>query len=118
MLVEEVAVFAKLVVEGVEAGAVGIDDGVPVAVEADLLAVIDVDEESLVGSFVELCLSESGMLGVSEEGGESGDRKECGVKEFLSVTNNAHRFPLVSLWAGPLLLSIKMDVVRIHFVVT
>ena len=50
VLVEEVAVFAKFVVEGIEAGAVGIDYGVPIAIEADLLAVIDVDEEGFVGS--------------------------------------------------------------------
>jgi hypothetical protein len=80
--------------------------------------VIDVDEKSFVGSFVELCLSGSGKLGVSEEGGESRNRKECGVNELLSVINNSHRVPLMFLWTGHLLFSIKMDVMRIHFVAT
>jgi hypothetical protein len=57
-------------------------------------------------------------MGGSNKDGESGDRKESTVQEFLCVTDDAHRFPLASLWAGPYSLSIKMDVVRIHFVVT
>ena len=101
VLVEEVAVFAKFIVEGKEAGAVGIDDGVPIAVEADLLAVVDVDEERLVGSFVDLGLGQGRMLG-PEEGGENGEREEGGMEESLSVTGNTHRYPLTSLWAETL----------------
>ena len=97
VLVEEITVFAKLVVEGVEAGAVGVYDSVPVAVEADLLTVVDVDKESLKNGFiVQFCLRESGILGGCQDDGENGDRKEGGVKKFLSGTDNAHRFPLAS----------------------
>ncbi len=47
--VHKEAVFAQLLVEGVEAGGVLVDNGVPVAVEGGGGTVIDVDEKGGVG---------------------------------------------------------------------
>jgi hypothetical protein len=72
--VHEEAVAAKLLMEGEEAGGVGVDDGLPIAVEGGGGAVIDVDEEG------------GGGLGLDEAGG----KKEEGREEVANDSDLRH----------------------------
>jgi len=87
MRVHEVAVNAQLIVKTVQAARVGIDDGMPVAVEVDVDAMVHVNEECWLWRILS---AEISCCGTEQKDG--GDRGGQTVAQNFFETNGDLRF--------------------------